>query len=130
MQYHALVVHETQRHTVARRIASAHECHMMVLHETRLLYLFLPISIVSLVDEHEPCVLEHAAIGIGREHIQVLVHTVDAETGIVTHTRSTLHALLGGHFNHTRCTTAAILRRLGSIFHDGETLDIGRIDAR
>ena len=130
VQYHAIVLHVTQRHAVARSIAAAHERHMVVLHESRLLYLLLPVGVMALVNEHESLILEHSAVVVGLEHVKILIHTIDAETRIVTDAGSTFRALLGQHLNHTRCATAAILRRFGSIFQDGETLDIGRIDAR
>ena len=88
---------------------------MMVLLESRLLYLFSEVGIVPLVDNGNARPLRHFAEFIRRQHFQALIDRCHAETAVIAYPRFTLHSFLGRYLDDAGCTTRTVLRRFGSI---------------
>ena len=125
----SVVVQETKRDAIARVLASSHECHMVVLLESRLFNFALPVGVGSSVIEREPQAGDLFDVLLGVEHVQVLEHAREAETAIVTHSGAPRDPALGLHLDDARSASRAILCRLAGVFQDGETLNVGGADA-
>ena len=99
------MVHISERHAVARVIATAHESHMMILNEGGLLDSFLPIGVETLVDEHVALGSDGIAVTVSVEHLEVFAHMGEAHLAIIGDGGSMDSALLGEDLDDTRCTT-------------------------
>ena len=64
------------------------------------------------------------------EHCEILVDSFYSDVSIVGNMEVLAAALLCSHLYYARCTSATILGCLGSVFQNGKTLDVGRIDGR
>ena len=63
------------------------------------------------------------------KHVEVLVDTFKTDIAIISYVELSLTAAFGAYHNNTGSSAATILRCLGSIFQNGETLNIQGIDA-
>ena len=105
MQDNALMVHITQRHAVARALATTHESDVVVLQEGRLLDGRLPIGVKSLVDKHSALAGHGAAVTDSIQHIQIFDNMGDANAAVIGHCGALGRPLLGDDLDDTRCTT-------------------------
>ena len=122
------MIHISERHAVARVVATAHESHMMILNKGSLLDSFLPIGVEALVDEHVALGLDGIAVTVSVEHLEVFAHVGETQLAVIGNGGSMGGALLGDNLDDTRCATRAILGNFTGILENSETLDIRRIN--
>ena len=102
VQDNPVMVHETQRHTVARTVTAAHEGNMMVLQESSLLDSLLPFSTISLVNEHAALAADCLAVAVGIQHLEVADYMGNAHTAVIGHGSPVGGSFLGHNLDNTR----------------------------
>ena len=123
-----LVVNQSDGRAITACLGAATEGHVVVLHESRAGDGVAIVGGVSAVDDVDVHVLCRFPETVGREHVVLFVDRLKTDVAVVGDMEPSALALLGRHLDHAGCSTAAILRCLGGILQDGETLDVGGID--
>ena len=126
--YDAAVAYEAERSTIVGLRIAAAEGEVVVLQDACTGNGLVEIGIAPLVVVIlSPLPYSSGILG-GTEHLQTLVHGLQAETAVVGDLESLARTLLCLDLNNARCTTRPVLGCLGGILQYGETLDVGRID--
>ena len=100
----------------------------MILLQSCLLNLFLEIGIVPFVQNGNASFRCYAAEFITGQHFQILVDGGNPEATVVSHLCPATHPFFGGDFYHTGCTSRAVLCGFGSVFQNGKTLNVRRVN--
>ena len=131
----ALVVDISQRHAVVGLLCPSVEGQVILLREPCALYESLEVGVGPEVYQWRGERLRGAqlacivAILRGAEHGQCLEDALYSERAVVAHVHLPWLSALRGHLDDACRAARPILRGLGGIFQDGETLDVGGIDA-
>ena len=126
--YNGLMIHDAYGCTVVGYFRTAAKSDMMIVDIARTnrdLGEIGVIAFVNIANAHLCCCLAETC---GIKHVEVLVDTFKTDIAIISYVELSLTAAFGAYHNNTGSSAATILRCLGSIFQNGETLNIQGID--
>ena len=123
-----LTIHKTEGNTITGLHWNRHKGDMMILLQSCLLNLFLEIGIVPFVQNGDASFRCYAAEFITGQHFSNSCRRWKSRSYRCKLPVSCHSSLFGGDFYHTGCTSRTVLCGFGSVFQDGKTLNVRRVN--
>src|SRR3712207_3267223 len=103
---------------------------MMILLQTYLLYFFLKVGIIPLIEYRNIPLGSYPPKLFRRKHLQIFINGGYSECTVITYLSLPGVPFLGRNLDNSRRSSRTVLRSLRSVFQDCNTFDIGRINRR